>query len=277
MLAKLCMAVAPLLLSGTVLALPPDVLLDLDAEKGVTVEDGNRVSAWTNQAPGKKAHKFVQRDEGRQNPGSGRPTLRRGVAELRGKSAIVFQQQELVCMDEDSFDGLTTGKGHTWLVVLAPSRQRVGLKDVNSFFGNLRNGGNYEGIWACLDDDNTVWWGIRNGISFGRFDQNNPKLSGPKLAADKFFILAGRMSSGSEEATLELFVGGPKAVATTRVPVNPNAKPSKLAVGQERDAVEHPGHESFDGEIARLLIWERPLNDSELTELFEEVGRSYGL
>ena len=82
-------------------------------------------------------------------------------------------------MDEDAFDGLTTGKGHSWVAVIAVHEQRVGLKDVNSFFGNLRNGAKYEGVWACLDDNNTVWWGARNGRSFGRFDENNPKLSGP--------------------------------------------------------------------------------------------------
>ena len=28
---------------------------------------------------------------------------------------------------------------------------------------------------------------------------------------------------------------------------------SRMAIGQERDAIEHPGKESFDGEIARFL------------------------
>ena len=47
------------------------------------------------------------------------------------------------------------------------------------------------------------------------------------------------------------------------VPVNPKANPSKMAVGQERDATNHPGKESFHGEIARFLIFERPLSDKE--------------
>jgi hypothetical protein len=53
--------------------------------------------------------------------------------------------------------------------------------------------------------------------------------------------------------------------------VNPLADASKLAVGQERDAIQHPGKESFDGEIARFLLWNRPLTDAELKAVFEGV------
>jgi hypothetical protein len=47
-------------------------------------------------------------------------------------------------------------------------------------------------------------------------------------------------------------------VATKPFPVNPAANSSKLAIGQERDATNHPGKESFDGELARFLIYDRP-------------------
>ncbi|MEO8352444.1 MAG: sialate O-acetylesterase, partial [Chthoniobacteraceae bacterium] len=125
-------------------------ILDLDADRGVTLVDGDRVSRWQNQVSGFAARDFIQRDEGRLEPGLGRPTLRKAITELNGHSALVFRQQELVCMDEDSFDALTQGHGCTWVAVLAAHEQRVGLEDVNSFFGNLRNGGNYEGLWGCL-------------------------------------------------------------------------------------------------------------------------------
>jgi hypothetical protein len=48
-----------------------------------------------------------------------------------------------------------------------------------------------------------------------------------------------------------------------------------MAVGQERDAIQHPGHESFDGEIARFLIWERPLADAELAAAMERLRADY--
>ncbi|WP_035610800.1 LamG-like jellyroll fold domain-containing protein [Haloferula sp. BvORR071] len=249
------------------------LVIDLDADKGVTLEDGDKVAVWTNQAAVTPSTKeFVKRDEGRKEAGSGRPSL----VKIKGRAALDFRQQELVCMDEDAFDGLSTGKGHTWIAVLAVHEQREGLKDVNSFFGNLRNGEKYEGIWGCLNDDNTPWWGARNGITFGRFDANNPKIEVPaKLTSDKFHLLAGRMAAGTGTVALELFVDSAKAAATGEVPVNAAANPSRMAIGQERDATSHPGVESFDGQIARFLVWERPLTDEELSTCFQALELDY--
>ena len=74
---------------------------------------------------------------------------------------------------------------------------------------------------------------------------------------------------------LELFTHSAKPVATGEIPVVPTANPSKMTIGQERDAIEHPGHESFDGEIARFLIWERPLTDTELAAAMETLRAAY--
>jgi hypothetical protein len=257
------------------------LLVDLDAAKGVTLDAQGRVTAWTNQVGGAATTAFfVGQPKGRAEPTSGLPTVVSGK-----RASLSFRQQELVCHDESAFDGLIRGSGCTWVAVIKVYPQRVGLKDVNSFFGNLRNGQKYEGLWGCLDDDNTVWWGARNGITFGRFDVNNPKLVGPKLEEGRFHFLAGRMGAGQPqrdsladdlnvgrtEATLEFFVNDLKPCATARFPVNPKADASKLAIGQERDAIQHPGKESFDGEIARFLLWDRPLTDAELKEVSEKV------
>lgn len=257
-------------------ALPEEgLLLDLDSAKGLTLEEGDRVAAWENQVPGAKAKLFVKQDEGRKEKGSGRPILRAAVPELGDKPSLVFRRQELVCMDEDTFDGLTTGKGHTWLAVIAVLPQQDGLKDVNSFFGNLRSGAMYEGVWGCFNDDNTLWYGVRNGLTFGRFDENNPQLLGSVLEIGKFHLIGGRMAAGAGKAKLELFADSADPVATGEVPVVANANPSKMTIGQERDAIEHPGHESFDGEIARFLIWERPLDDKELAAAMETLRTAY--
>jgi hypothetical protein len=249
------------------------LILDLDAAKGIKLEDGDRVFEWHNQAPTKPNLVFVKQDGGRKEAGSGRPTLRKNAS--GGKPSVVFLQQELVCADEDVFDSLTTGNGHTWIAVISVHEQRAGVKDVNSFFGNLRNGKFYEGVWGCLDDDNTVWWGARNGLSFGRFDQNNPKVAGPVLEKENFHLLAGRMEAGTGEVKLSLYMNSPEAVTTATFPVNPDADPSRMAIGQERDAIEHPGKESFDGEIARFLIWEAPLNDKQLAAAMQLLAAEY--
>ena len=61
------------------------------------------------------------------------------------------------------------------------------------------------------------------------------------------------------------------------VPVNPDANPSKMAIGQERDAINHPGKESFDGSIARFLIYERPLSDAELNRTIKFLSNLYSI
>ena len=242
------------------------LMVDLDAAKGTTLDAEGRVTTWTNQAGPASLRSFVGQPKGRAEATSGLPTPVKGVP-----AALSFRQQELVCHDEAAFDGLIRGDGCTWVAVIKVYPQRVGLKDVNSFFGNLRNGQKYEGLWGCLDDDNTVWWGARNGLTFGRFDVNNPKLVGPKLAEGRFHVLAGRLGAGQGEVLAEFFVNDLKACATARFPINPLADASKLAVGQERDAIQHPGKESFDGEIAHFLLWNRPLSDEELKLVFEGV------
>jgi len=256
------------------------LMVDLDPAKDVTQDVQGRVTAWKSQAGPAELRAFVGQPKGRAEPTSGLPAV---VREPR--AALSFRQQELVCHDESALDGLIRGAGCTWVAVIKVYPQRVGLKDVNSFFGNLRNGQKYEGLWGCLDDDNTVWWGARNGITFGRFDVNNPKLVGPKLEQGRFHFLAGRMGAGRPplgsfvddpgvgrtEALLEFFVNDLKPCATAPFPINPKADASKLAIGQERDAIQHPGKESFDGEIARFLLWDRPLTDAELKAVFEGV------
>jgi hypothetical protein len=254
------------------------LILDLDADKGVTVEDGDRVVKWTNQVTTFAARDFVKQDQGRKEPGSGRPTWKKSVAAIGGHDTLVFRRQELVNHDEEAFDHLLTGSGYTWIAVFSVYKQVVQLKDVNSFFGNLKNGGMYEGIWGNVTDDNCVWIGSRNGITFGRWDHNNPMVLAPKpLEEGRYYVVAGRMGAGTGEVRIELFINNPQAVASEPFPINPKADSSKLAIGQERDATNHPGKESFDGELARLLIYERPLTNDQLQQTLESLKTTYAI
>ena len=254
------------------------LILDLNADKGVEVEDGDRVVKWTNQVTTFAAKDFVKQDQGRKEPGSGRPTLKKSVAAIGGHDTLVFRRQELVNHDEDAFDHLVTGRGHTWIAVVAVYKQVVQLKDVHSFFGNLKNSGMYEGIWGNVTDDNRVWIGSRNGITFGRWDNNNPMVVAAKpLEENRYYVVAGRMGSGTGEVQIELFINELQAVASKPFPVNPAANSSKLAIGQERDATNHPGRESFDGELARFLVFERPLSNDELQQAMASLKKTYAI
>jgi len=62
---------------------------------------------------------------------------------------------------------------------------------------------------------------------------NNPQVRGPKLDIGRFSIAAGRMPTGTGKVKLELFLNGAIPVAVGENQVNPQGKPSKMAVGQE--------------------------------------------
>ncbi|HYH56814.1 MAG TPA: LamG-like jellyroll fold domain-containing protein [Anseongella sp.] len=255
------------------------LILDLNADSGVVTDPAGRVERWMNQVRSFPVKVFEKRDEGRKVKGSGMPGLRPGVPGLNGHRAIVFKQQELLAADEDAFDHLITGSGYTWFCVMKAGKQPGELKDVNAIFGNLRNGGNYEGFWAGLTDSSQVWMGSRNGVTFGRWDPNNPRvLCREKLLPGRYYLLMGTMEAGTGKAALSLYInnaGDP--VATGSFPVNTSANASKLSIGQERDAIEHPGVESFVGEIARFLLYDRPLSGEELAATALELKVYYGL
>jgi hypothetical protein len=120
--------------------------------------------------------------------------------------------------------------------------------------------------------------GSGNGITFGRWDHNNPMVLASKpLKEYRHYVVAGRMGAGTGEVQIELFVNDSQAVASEPFPINPKADSSKLAIGQERDATNHPGKESFDGELTRLLIYERPLTNDQLQQTLESLKTTYAI
>jgi len=252
------------------------VILDLDADRGVTLNKEGRVTGWVNQARF-KAKDFLSTRDARHKNGTGHPKLEKGLESINGHNAVSFKRHELINSDEDAFDHLTTGNGYTWLAVMSVDQQVPGLKDVNCIFGNLRNDSQYEGFWAGLNDDNGVWMGSRNGKTFGRWNADNPKVQGPVLKKGRFYVVAGRMGAGRKKVVIELFINTTKPVASKPFVVNPKADPSKMAIGQERDATTHPGKESFDGRIARMLMYERPLSNQELAGTITLLRKRYNI
>ncbi|WP_158973658.1 ThuA domain-containing protein [Cellulophaga sp. L1A9] len=259
------------------------LLVDLNADHGVTLEDGSKIGEWKNQVEGTNIKSFIKQDIGRKISGSGRPRLLLNVPELNGHNTIVFHRQELLNHQEDAFDHLTQGSGYTWFSIMAVYEQVKGKPGVNSFFGNLRNTnmdkkGQYEGFWGGMSDENKVWISARNGLEKGLWNKNSPHvIADEALEKSRYYLVMGRMGEGQDTVNLQLFVNSTSSIAEKPFIVNPKANPSKMAIGQERDATNHPGAESFDGEIARCLIYEKPLNKDELAATIEYLKTTYNI
>ena len=267
------------------------LLLDLDADEAVTAPN-SRVTSWLNQAPTDQAQVFESSDIGRESNntpldnrgvdqlgiGSGRPTLLTNVADLNGHNSISFAEEDLINREEDAFDHLSHGSGYTWFAVLSRYDQRwptENIRDVNAFFGNLRNSSPFDGIWGGFNSENRIWSSTRTFDAAARDSAGDQWLYGPIMPEREYFIAAIRLGSGTGTATMEMFINSDQPIDSTVVDINPNGNPSFMAIGTERNATNHPGRESFDGELARLLIYERPLSDLEISQTIESLRLKY--
>ena len=125
--------------------------------------------------------------------------------------------------------------------------------------------------------------GSRNGIrgkgkpKLWDEKQNPQVVSKSPLQTDRYYLVMGRMGAGQGIVDLDLYVNSTTPVDSQKVPVNPQANPSRMAIGQERDAINHPGKESYRGEMARLLIFDRPFSDDELETMATHLIDAYTL
>ena len=99
-----------------------DLVLDLNADAGVTLEDGNMVTTWTNQAPNPKAIDFKSTEEGRtqtiisqEEPGTGRPTLSKDSSEINGHKSLIFREDELINDNDEALHLRLTNGTSSWV------------------------------------------------------------------------------------------------------------------------------------------------------------------
>lgn len=99
-----------------------DLVLDLNADAGVTLEDGNMVTTWTNQAPNPKAIDFKSTEEGRtqtiisqEEPGTGRPTLSKDSSEINGHKSLILREDELINDNDEALHLRLTNGTSSWV------------------------------------------------------------------------------------------------------------------------------------------------------------------
>jgi hypothetical protein len=118
--------------------------------------------------------------------------------------------------------------------------------------------------------------GSRNGLNEKvRDGVNTPEVEGPPPSTNEWHIIMGRQGSGQGVVQLKLFVNDPsKAVNSSDYPVG-DIEPSRMAIGTERNAINHQGKESFDGELARLLMFGTALDQEEMETIYTYLKSLY--
>ena len=100
--------------------------------------------------------------------------------------------------------------------------------------------------------------------------KNNATRVGSAGAGGGYNILAGRMAAGTGSQLAELFVDAGTAEVSGNITITGATDSFALSVGNER-TLSAPG-ESFESDVARLLMYNRPLDDTELNDTGSELG-----
>ena len=231
------------------------LIQDLDADKGVTLA-GTDVLAWANQAPNGG-------DDVATNLGS--PQL---VPGPEGRSAIyIADNVRMAGTDASAFDGIMQGSGHTWFAMVKPDIQNNANK--NAVFGTLLGQAPWTGV-VCHVGGTAAPVVARY---MPRPAGDNWAIGTTDLLDGQWHIIAGRMGEGVGEVTAELFVDDTAVVeASVSVTIPGDSDSGALTVGGERTL----GGEDYDGAVARILIYDRPLSDAELSRTMSAIWTGAG-
>ena len=233
------------------------LIQDLNADVGVT--GTSPVTAWANQGSLGAAGNVSS------TGGIGSVTLLSGVAGTH--NALRFVSGSLLGTDASSYDSLANGSGFTWFAVI-DADPAVGSP--NSIWGTLTDGGlPYSGTTGGSVYGNRGMIRYRSSVGTDTVVQGITDLS-----AGGYNILVGRLAAGTGNQTAEIFVDSATADSLPAVIDIDGATDSEvLVVGYERPS----GGEGFEGDLARLLIYNRPLSDAELTDTGLALGTLYDI
>lgn len=226
---------------------------DLDADLGVT--GTSDVTVWVNQITNQGEDRVVK-------PG-GVGAIELVQNAINGHAALDFNNNARLEGDDTSaFADLTNQAGLTWFVVVEPAPTQD-TNDRNQMFGWIRNQGINSGITAGVDRAARPYAMIRPASTEFKAQA--------EIGVTQWSIVAARLAEGVG-ANVQLFhnSGAPLAMIATTAANNPVGA---LTIGAERD----DGTEFFDGRIARILIYARPLDDNELKQTGRALGQRYAI
>ncbi|MDD5705600.1 MAG: hypothetical protein PHR35_06720 [Kiritimatiellae bacterium] len=240
------------------------LIQDLDANAGV-VSDANGVSAWSNQVAGAGDH-VAQTDNAR------KPRLLSAVA--NGRNALRFDKDGaddgtigdmLAGVSETAFDPLMRGSGYTWFVVARSDLPSSGLP--GSIFGTLLNGSPWPGLAAQLSGSGIVQNPFRSSIQY-------MAVGVYSVVDGNYHVLVGRVTDGSAPV-ITVYDNSSTVMGCVTGVTTDTTESGPLCVGAWRTG-DFPNNKWY-GDLARVLIYNRPLSDAEIVETGYALGAAYGI
>lgn len=264
---RTCCLIAPALIAVAPWAsaeiVTSGLIQDLDADVGVVEAggEGSGVTAWENQAAAGGDDVTTDR---------GTITLTSSDESINNHNFVTLPSggpsPRMVGDDAEAFDGIMTGTGHTWFAVVRPEVDaNPGRK--NAIFGTLQNSNPFSGVVAHVSSNNSLGYMLRPANSDAFVDGTTSVNDG------EWHILAGRLEAGTGGQLAEAFTNGPVAEASLSINILDSSISDALTVGAERTG----GGENYLGDIARILIYNRPLDDEELNQTGFTLGELYGI
>lgn len=225
------------------------LIQDLDANSLIGA-DGSTVNSWVPS---------VGDTVNLAGGGAGNPTLQVGA--INGNNAVRFSNNSRLIGDDASlFDSNINGSGYTWIAVVDAGNNTTANQ--NRIFGTLINAGPFSGQTADVENNKVASHNrFGGGVSMGATDVDAG-----------FFIAGGRLGAGLGSQIAEVFMNSTTADGSSNVNVGVSDA-GAISIGSERTG----GTEFFDGDIARILIWNRAISDEELNEAGFQLARTYGL
>ena len=258
LLALSLIASSPVAVKSHAAVVAGGLIQDLNAAVGVTESGGvgTGVTAWANQAAGTGDDLATDRGTISHNTGGAFSYLTLGGG---GPPRMVGD-------DAAAFDSIMNGNGHTWFAVVRPE---VGANGggKNAVFGTLTNSNPFSGVSAHVSNNSNLGYMTRPASSdvFANGTTN--------INDGEWHILAGRLGAGTGVQLAEAFTDGPIAEGTANPNILGTTNSDAFTLGAERSG----GSENYLGDIARIIIYDRPLSDSELNQTGMALGDAYGI
>ena len=222
--------------------------LDADTFNGVT---------WTNQVSGHGDNVNAS------------AAIAKMPAAANGHDALILTGQlKLTGSNTNAFTALINGDGMAYFAVVKPGMQRnTGSVNRNQIFGTIREGDNFSGFTAGTDVGDHPYTMMRP-------DTNEFLAQTTVDTTNAWVVIAGRLEAGSNgNKKSTVYINSTSAKATAMFMIAGDSQIGALTVGAERTL----GTEYWTGQIARILIYDGPMSDTDFATTGRALGERYGI